>query len=185
MITPAGNAGGVIKMVHQEFDDGYIIGFFDGCDYVPIVFGWNDIYDCPEEAVLASGDLYHNRLIRKDGGLIVEEHNSRILFDWNEMEKVISGYSETPSGELLENYRYELNTSTDTAIYGADGTTNTYKHLDRFYWTPGHITQNDSGQNDIFSATQMAHDACKDSDGCVNEWSKEPSDCWIIDNGEI
>lgn len=186
MITPGVGAGGEIKRVHQEFDDGYVIGIFQGCDYVPLVFSWNDVFDCPEDAILTSGDLFHNRLMRKDGGVVRKEYNSRILFDWNEMEKVITGYSKSPEGDLLENYKYQLNSSCDTGICGADGNTVETIRLDRFYWTPGNITQNDSGEGDLFSATQIAHSTCPfNTDGCVNEWHEDASSCYIIDNGEL
>lgn len=185
MITPGVGAGGVIKRVHQEFDDGYVIGVFDGCDYVPLVFEWNDIFDCPETSILTSGELYHSRLMRKDGGLVKREYNSRILYDWNDMEKVISGYSLAPDGELLANYRYELNSEENAAICDADGTVTEYTRLDRYFWRPDNITQNDTGQEDLFSATQVAHDTCDFEEGpCGDKWDNS-TDCLIIDNGEI
>ena len=186
MITPAGNAGGEIKRVHSEFDDGYVIGVFDGCDYVPLSFTWEDIYGCDETSILTSGDLFHNKLMRKDGGVVVKEYDTRILYDWNDMEKVITGYSNAPSGELLENYRYQLNSETNTALCDADGHTVEISRIDRFFWRPDNVTQNDSGQEDLFSATQIAHDTCPFPDEkCKDKWETEASDCYIIDNGEI
>ena len=47
-VTEAGTNGGKRGRVHSEFDDGYAIGYFDGCDYVPIVFSWEDAFGCEE-----------------------------------------------------------------------------------------------------------------------------------------
>lgn len=159
-VTEATTKGGQRKQVHSEFDDGYAIGYFDGCDYVPILFCWTDIYDCPETSVLAAGDLYHGRLMRTDGGLVDDISQEIYTFDWHEMERVpIKGLKHNDgSARYVEGYR--LNKGDDTSLHGVHSIRRDLRRRNRNYWSPGHVTQNAEGPGDLFSVSQIAHSTC-------------------------
>ena len=159
-VTEATTKGGERKQVHSEFDDGYVIGFFDGCDYVPLLFCWDDIYDCPETSILASGDLYHSRLMRTDGGVAGTVSQEIYTFDWSEMTRVPIKGLKNKDGTARYVDGYHLNKGQDTSFYGVNSVSRHLRRLNRHFWTPGDVTQNESGPEGLFGIGQIAHNTC-------------------------
>lgn len=157
-VTSATTKGGKRKLVHSEFDDGYAIGYFDGCDYIPLLFCWDDVYGCTETAVLASSDLYHGRLMRTDGGLRVDDSEEVYTFDWHEMKRVSHSIPTENGTRYIDGY--ELNSASNTALEGVQSRYRAYSRANRFYWTPENVTQNPEGASPLFSLDQRSHRAC-------------------------
>ena len=157
-VASATTKGGERKLVHSEFDDGYALGYFDGCDYIPLLFCWEDIYGCLESSVLASSELYHNRLMRHDGGLRVDDSAEAYTFDWHEMKRVPFVIHSESGDRYIDGY--ELNSASNTALEGLTTRSRTYSRRNRYYWTPGHVSQNEQGANPLFTLTQRSLRAC-------------------------
>lgn len=179
-LTAATTNGGRRNKVHSEFDDGYVIGFFDECGYIPLTFSWDDEYGCVESAVLSADELYHNRLMRTDGGLRVDDSVQEYTFDWHQMNRVRlnipSDRTEAPVRAPRVIDGYELNSATNTSLEGVRGRTRTYTRLDRYYWTPDHVTQNEQGPSPLFTLEQVSHDACLRNPGSVCHHDTFPED---------
>ena len=188
-VTAATTKGGERKQVHSEFDDGYAIGFFDGCDYVPLVFCWDDLYDCPVTSILTSGDLYHNRLMRTDGGLHQSISQEIYTFDWSEMSKVPIEGLKNPDGSARVVHGYSLNKGTDTSLHGVNSIRTDIRRRNRNYWTPGNTTQNSEGPSELFTIGQIAHSTCPfdcSGDKCHHDTFIEKTDnIYRIRGGEL
>lgn len=206
-VTAASTKGGQLKRTHREFDDNYLIGFYSGCDYVPLEFTWKDQYDCDVSAVFtATNKLYHKELMRHDGGIVKESKEFIPLFDWRQLEKVTVGTTQSPDGEMHESYGYCLNEGIGIALEGSVTPSNackckrcipthfstkkpserlTTRHTtiyrkDRFYWTPGNVTQNESAPNKLFTVgLQLNPRTCQfnGTDKCGNNVMTGKSYC--------
>lgn len=159
-VTQASTKGGVKKQVHSEFDDGYMIGFFDGCDYIPLVFCYDDVYDCPETTLLTSGELYHGKLMRTDGGRKKTLSQEIYTFDWSELTRVALENVRDGEGRKRTVEGYCLNRESDMSLYGVHSIRTNDRRLNRNYWTPGHTTQNAEGPAELFGIGQIAHSTC-------------------------
>jgi hypothetical protein len=168
MIAPAATRNGQNKTVHTEFDDGYAIGVFEGCSYIPLVFRWqNPAFDDCESAVLASDKLYHDRLMRNDGGEQAYYDSEVITFDWFKLSKVTLGYSKNPNtleNEEVWGYCYEE--ASDAAIDGIISSIYDVVRKDRDYWTPGHTIQNATGPEELFGLDQLNPRTCPHGPNC-------------------
>ena len=155
MITPAVTMGGKKGRVHAEFSDESVYGYHDGNDYIPIVFPYeNDFGEIEHTILKTDGKLYHNRLMRHDGGVCIQKETEMPTFSWSQLNKVPYGYTEAPDGTLHESYGYCLNRACDTALDGISYGRILVNRIDRTYWTPDDVTQNTEGPKDMFSLDQ-------------------------------
>ena len=189
-VSAASTRGGARKRVHSEFDDGYVIGVFDGCGYTPLAFSWEDEYGCEDQSILATDKLYHKELMRKDGGLSLEKLDELYTFSWQELYKVPTGFSTAPNGDVLTNYGYELNSESNVALEGLRTRHRAYSRRDKYFWTPNDVTQNESGPAELFPLGQIAHSTCPFDEGCNGKcnhdtFCEKESNCYTVDGGEL
>ena len=188
-VTEASTKGGELKQVHREFDDGYAIGFFDGCDYIPLLFCWDDAFDCPVTSVLASADLYHGRLMRSDGGLHDVTSQEIYTFDWHEMKQVPIEGLKHKDGSARYVTGYELNKADNMSLQGVHSVSRDIRRLNRNYWTPGNVTQNEAGPGELFSSFQIAHSTCPfdcGTNGCHHDtFEEKTTTIYRVTGGEL
>lgn len=182
-ITPAGTHGGRRGRVHAEFDDSILLGYYEGDDFVPILFPYENEFGEIECALIRiDGKLYHGRLMRKDGGVCIQDESEAITMSWSQLEKQPYGYTMAPDGTYHEAYGYCLNRECDVAIDELTHGRRLINRLDKYYWTPDNVTQNAKGQNDPFSLEQF--DPCHEDfkyDKCGNptlEYKDEKQICY-------
>ena len=194
MIATAGTNGGRLNTVHNEFLNGYLFAVLLDGDYVPVSFSIEDIYGCMSDTLIASGDLYHKRLMRSDGGWVVEDDSVTPTFDFRELQEVVYGYSKGPDGETDPIYGYSLLEGSDVAICGLTLNSVRRKRCDRNFWEIGNTVQNATGNKDLFGMSQIDPRSCpKECVSCeggqcsTDTWKSRTgceetsNDCYVID----
>lgn len=181
MIADAQTNGGSLSSAHKEFRNGYLFAVLDAGDYVPVVFGVEDIFGCMSNVIVASGDVFHKTLMRSDGGWVVTDDSVTPTFDFRELQKLVYGFTQGPDGELYERYGYGLLDGKGFAIEGFDINRVSAKRCDRTFWDPGYTVQNETGQKELFSFAHIDPRSCMDNDGC-DDCS---DDSWLARTGEV
>ena len=164
-VAKAATNGGKLNNVHAEFRDGYIFAVKYGKDYIPVVFTFVDALCTKQEAVLATGKLYHKELMRSDGGVKIDEKHITPLFSWSKVSKVL----------FHDNvYGHEINRAQDVALENITFDGETKFRCDRTYWTPNKTIQNNSSPEPLIGFSQkdprscdVEPDKCNPDDFCV------------------
>lgn len=167
MIAAAQTNGGKLRSVHKEFEDGYLFAVLQDGDYVPVTFDVQDALGTLNRVVIAGGVVYHNFLMRRDGGWLVNDDSVIPTFSFYELEKIVSGITKGPDGQVYERYGYGVYQAEDTALCDVKINRVSARRLDAPFWDPGHVTQNATGQPDLFGFTQTDPRSCvHGGDGC-------------------
>lgn len=159
MIAAASTNGGTRDRVHAEFANGYIFAVRNGENYIPVVFDVVNAFGENNPTVLAAGAVYHDRLMRRDGGPRLYTKKITPVFDWSELRKVQIGTSECDD-EGNPIFGFELNRARNAAICGLDFYISKLYRCDRNFWNPGKTVQNATGQSDLFGVKQTDPRAC-------------------------
>lgn len=178
-VAAAATNGGSLGRVHAEFKDGYVFTIRKGEDYIPVVFDFYDIFDCPHKAVIATGDLYHNRLMRRDGGWRRKTKKTIPLFDWHEMKKVKLDEDFCCKDAKDRNvFGFQLNRAKNAAVCDLEVNHVEEYRCDSTYWRIDKTIQNDSSYT-LFGFSQ------EDPRLCCEDNCKEPcsEDNWFIRTG--
>lgn len=165
MIAAAQTNGGELNTSHKEFSNGYVFailepGATDTEKYVPVTFTVMDIFGECSDVVVASGDVFHGRLMRRDGGWSAKDDSVTPTFDFRELQKITTGITQGPDGEKYESYGYGLYEGQDYALCGVDINGLVAWREDRTFWDPGKTVQNETGQPDLFGLTQTDPRSC-------------------------
>lgn len=158
-IVPASNNGGRYNTVHNQTDDGSVISVLVDGEYVPLLFSWVDYLDTCQSHLLASGKFYHERLMRSDCGVRVEEDDSAITYSWDQLEPEVQGFSSGPSGEYRPITAEVRNQDYCVELCDTRGHQTTIYRKDRKYWTPG-VTLLPTVEEDIFGLKQYNPISC-------------------------
>lgn len=192
MIASASTNGGRLGRVHAEFDDGYIFTIRRGKDYVPVVFDFYDIFDCRHRSVIATGPVYHDKLLRRDGGWREHKHFLTPTFSWSRMGAV--KVKEGLCGEDMTNkkrYAFELDRAEDAALCDLVIDRSTRYRCDSTYWRIDKTVQNESSY-ELFGFSQSDPRTCCeencDKPCSPDSWfaragcDKGPGDCLILND---
>lgn len=187
-ITPAGTQGGRRGRVHAEFDDSILVGYYDGDDFIPIIFPYeNEFGEVECAAIRIDGHLYHGRFMREDGGVCIQEETEAITASWSDLQKVPYGYTVAPDGTYHEAYGYCLNRECDVILDELTHGRVLVNRLDKYFWSPDNVTQNDKSPDDPFSLEQF--DPCHapfEYDNCGKptlEYKGERDHCYSVFEG--
>lgn len=168
-IAKASNNGGKYNTVHNQTNDGSVISVLVDGEYVPLLFAWCDYLNTKQEHLLASGEFYHDRLMRGDCGLRVRDDSATTTFSWKSIETEIDGFSSGPTGEFRPITSQRSNIEDNVELCGHHANQRTYYRKDREYWTPDHVLK-PTTEEEIFGLKQYNPISCPpdDKDSCGN-----------------
>lgn len=158
-VLQATNNGGFYNTVHNQTDDGSVFSVVDGDEYVPITFSYCDYLGTRQTHLIASGEIFHDHLMRGDCGVRRKDDSMDLLFSWDKTTHEIEGFTEAPDGVLHPATREHNEHVECTRICGLEGHKTEFYRKDREYWTPG-TTLKATSVPEIFGWTQYNPLSC-------------------------